>query len=366
MDNSKSRAEQSRAAYDILRVMATLLVVIGHCTYYKISTEYGGCDYSYLVMDESIVFKVVSEWTSFIYIFHMPLFIALSGALFAKSLTRGHYTSFKEVVNKKAKRLIIPFIVVTLFYAVPIKFLSGYFNESTNVFRDIFIGQFLIQGSTHLWYLLTLFLVFIVVYLWLKNINLDFTYCSIFREDILKQMGGFVFFALLSMISGKIHIYCLFYVCQYTFWFYVGMLFERHRMFFENNFFNVKKILLLDVVLYAIYKIIGHIAMTLPMMIIFKIMLCLTVYRLSYLATMSNIMNYKIFSILRRNSLGIYLYSDPVNYFILAYGVTVFGGDLWSSNLYSLGLYLVRMFFTLTISIFVTELIRKCQIKYIC
>ena len=148
MDNSKSRAEQSRAeqsraAYDILRVIATLLVVIGHCTYLTISTKYGGCDYSYL--DKSFVFKVVSKLTSFIYLFHMPLFIALSGALFAKSLDRGRYASFMELLNKKAKRLVIPFIVVTLFYAVPIKFLSGYYNASTSLFSDILIGQVLIQ-----------------------------------------------------------------------------------------------------------------------------------------------------------------------------------------------------------------------------
>ena len=136
-----------------------------------ISTKYGGCDYSYLFLDKSFVFKVVSKLTSFIYLFHMPLFIALSGALFAKSLDRGRYASFMELLNKKAKRLVIPFIVVTLFYAVPIKFLSGYYNASTSVFSDVLIGQVLIQGNTHLWYLLTLFMIFLVVYLCIKNIH---------------------------------------------------------------------------------------------------------------------------------------------------------------------------------------------------
>ena len=49
------RLEQSRT-YDILRVVATILVVIGHCTYFKISTPYGGCDYSYLFGDTSFIF----------------------------------------------------------------------------------------------------------------------------------------------------------------------------------------------------------------------------------------------------------------------------------------------------------------------
>ena len=97
MDNIKSRT------YDILRVVATILVVIGHCTYLKISTSYGGCDYSFLFSDRSITFKLLSKLTEFIYIFHMPLFIALSGALFEKSLIKGHYSSFKQLVNKKLR-----------------------------------------------------------------------------------------------------------------------------------------------------------------------------------------------------------------------------------------------------------------------
>lgn len=77
--NADSSLEQSRA-YDLLRVIATILVVVGHCTYFKICTNYGGCDYSYLFINESYAFKIINKMTEFIYIFHMPLFIALSGA----------------------------------------------------------------------------------------------------------------------------------------------------------------------------------------------------------------------------------------------------------------------------------------------
>lgn len=36
--NADSSLEQSRA-YDLLRVIATILVVVGHCTYFKICTN---------------------------------------------------------------------------------------------------------------------------------------------------------------------------------------------------------------------------------------------------------------------------------------------------------------------------------------
>lgn len=51
--------------------------------------------------------------TEFIYIFHMPLFIALSGALYKKSLDKGRYSTFVELLNKKSKSLLIPFIMVS-------------------------------------------------------------------------------------------------------------------------------------------------------------------------------------------------------------------------------------------------------------
>lgn len=360
MDNIKNRTEQSRT-YDILRVIATILVVIGHCTYYKISTYYGGCDYSNLFTDRSFVFKLAAKLTEFIYIFHMPLFIALSGALFEKSLNKGHYSSFKQLMNKKAKSLLIPFIVVTLFYSTPIKFASGYFNESTNIIKDIFVGQILIQGNTHLWYLISLLVIFVVAYLCLKNRR-------------VKQSILLLFLILFSLVSEKIGIKLVSYVFQFTLWFYVGMLFEKYKNRFEDDFSNIKyKLLLADIVLYVVYEIISHFSMPFPIKITMKIikivltgLLCLTVYMISYFASNSPIFDSILFNILRKDSFGIYLYSDPLNYIILAFGATLFGGELWSNNLYSLGFYLFRIFATLGVSILVTELLKKCKVKYIC
>lgn len=264
-------------------------------------------------------------------------------------------------MNKKAKSLLIPFIVVTLFYSTPIKFASGYFNESTNIFKDIFVGQILIQGNTHLWYLLSLLVIFIVAYLYLKNMK-------------VKQWVLLLFLVALSTGSGKLNIVLVSSVCQFTLWFYVGMLFEKYRFRFEDDFSKIKyKLLLADIVLYVVYEIIGHFSMPFPIKIMMKIikivltgLLCLTVYMISYFASKSPIFDSNLFNILRRDSFGIYLYSDPLNYIILAFGTALFGGDLWSNNLYSLGFYLFRIFVTLGVSILVTELLKKCKVKYIC
>lgn len=70
--------------YDSLRIWATFLVIIGHCGYYTITTNYGGIDYTplYYNFKEPIVHYILSLIVAFIYSFHMPLFIGLAGAVF--------------------------------------------------------------------------------------------------------------------------------------------------------------------------------------------------------------------------------------------------------------------------------------------
>lgn len=69
--------------YDILRVIITILVIIGHYTYYVIDSPYGGCDYSSFTKPKmSVIYQLAINITSLIYRFHMQLYMALSGALF--------------------------------------------------------------------------------------------------------------------------------------------------------------------------------------------------------------------------------------------------------------------------------------------
>ena len=73
------------AEYDIVRALLMILVILGHCTYYQISTNYGGAYYQDLMLqagvNDTIIHRITSWVTGAIYTFHMPLFMALSGAV---------------------------------------------------------------------------------------------------------------------------------------------------------------------------------------------------------------------------------------------------------------------------------------------
>ena len=92
-----------------------MLVVIGHATYYDIITPFGGIHYGMIMTELGIqdtCFHVLaSELTNFIYTFHMPVFIALSGSLFAI----GKRVKADAFLKKKAKRLLIPFFAFGYF-----------------------------------------------------------------------------------------------------------------------------------------------------------------------------------------------------------------------------------------------------------
>ena len=126
--NKNEKVPYRQLDKDLLRIILVVLVVIGHGTYYDIITKFGGINYGILMSDASIsdtmFHKITSIITSFIYTFHMPVFIALSGSLF--SLKKN--INIKKNIEKKAKRLLIPFIVVWLFWNLPVKYFSGYYH----------------------------------------------------------------------------------------------------------------------------------------------------------------------------------------------------------------------------------------------
>lgn len=108
---------------DIIKGIAIILVVIGHCIQF-------GSGRSYL--DSEVFFN--NPLFKFIYSFHMPLFMLVSGYLFANTIKRGT----NAIIKRKAVTILLPLIswhTVALFinlllgqnYTLSILFLS-YFH----------------------------------------------------------------------------------------------------------------------------------------------------------------------------------------------------------------------------------------------
>ena len=266
------------------------------------------------------------------------------------------------MITDKAKKLLIPFIVVTLLFSAPLKLISGYYNYSDNLIKDIFVGQVMIQGNTHLWFLPTLFVIFIIIYSVEKYIRLN-------RGIILIGM-----FAV-SYVSMIMPVMIMKNSMYYIFWFYVGYCFEGIRKN-ANKIADKRPFLLL--ICGAVFLAVAVLQSKIPVYsgsdiydIIKRILEyvnaflgCLFIYLLSYLLSKTRITERNLFMVIRSNTLGLYLYSDTWNYIILSIAVGQFGSAVFVTNVGAAMLFFSRIILSFTFALVISILLKKMKVKY--
>lgn len=134
-----------------LRACAILIVVLGH---------------SIILYDPSwAIYKPLEGFYPFmilkriINLIQMPLFFSISGYLFYWSVRK---RSFKNTVKIKAIRIMIPFLIVLLFFSNPLKTalcVPGYDSIYTVMKHNL-----LLADLGHLWFLPVLFFLFVLNY----------------------------------------------------------------------------------------------------------------------------------------------------------------------------------------------------------
>lgn len=343
--------KQNIFEYDVLRVIVTILVLISHCMYYRINTSYGGIDYSAFVYSKPIVFRLLEQIKEIIYCFHMPLFMALSGALFQFTMRKKQRLS--NIIISKSKRLLLPFVIVTIFYDIPLKYLSGYWKLSKNMIRDAIYGQLLIQGNTYLWFLPTLFCIFIVVYL--------------ISKTKIMPIICVVIFTVLNILSYRIRILLIQNICIYLLWFYLGFLFEIKRLNFNKKITKVNTVVccgIFIIVFYFAKKINSLLLVQSLIDILLTVIASISTYMVAFMISKTEIRKLRIFEIIKKHSFGLYLYSDPWNYIILLLMNMLLGNMIFNTNVGVGILFLSRFGITTLIALVVSKLFSMLNLKY--
>lgn len=341
--------------YDMLRLICTLLIVFSWASFGKVSTVYGGVDYiNFLGRNSySMFYKNVSFFSEIIYDFCPSLCMALSGGLFYRMCKKKKQT-FGVLLISKARRLLIPFVIVSCLYVLPLKWFGGYYSDSENWLYDFLMGQILLQGNTHLWYLAALFFIFAGIYL---------------LEKLIKNKSGgkLLFLWILSWLSLLMPVVLIRLIMRYSLWFYTGYCFEKHRTVF-NSLLKRYHILGFGCMFVLLFRIDGFVSCNTDMLSVFIHMIlhmvciltwCCTVYGISFYLSRSKIAGNQIFEILSENSFGIYLYSEPLNYVILSIAVSAAGNRVFVSDIYALLLFISRFFIMLIVSLQTSAQLRK-------
>ncbi|WP_321436770.1 acyltransferase [uncultured Bacteroides sp.] len=188
------------------KALGIILVVVGHFT----STVYMPAYYV--------------EMKNFIFSFHMPLFMILSGFLFQMSLRKSGKISLLSFLKKKFLRLMVPYFFIS-FAIAALNLVIGAFMPVKRMvdwhyLLEIFYTN--VGGSAvFLWFMYTLFMIFVIsgicmrfkkgiVILGALSIALYFIpmsqlfYLSFVHSFIVYFWGGMVFFLLMEKVKVQI------------------------------------------------------------------------------------------------------------------------------------------------------------------
>lgn len=330
--------------YEIIKVVAILLVVFAHVS--RMYTSDGIID----TLRDSITLNYL---TQYIYSFHMPLFVFVSGAIYyyvRKKLNK--YDNINKFVVSKSKRLMIPYIVFGLFYVAPI--MIGLNLTKSSTIGYISKGIILSLDSRHLWYVFMLFNVFIILRIFEKYI------------DKAPTLIPIVIFIFLYSISGRLPaILQISNTAKYLVFFYMGYLFQNKKeIIFDKLKFN--KLSCISFFLLNIITLIGSIYMEnikVPGLIIgltefsSAVFGILFIYGVITLLSKTTIEENKIYKSIEKNSFGIYLF-HPMLIYIMFY-------FLGPKDIHPYILTLLVFVVSLLISNILTEIVRLAHLDII-
>lgn len=215
--------KQNVKVYDVVRIVATLLVVIGHGSILTLGLQNGSLS-PYPEFAVSLLPRVAEAIKRIIYCFHMPLFVCLSGAMFGLSTKSKNITWIK----KRARRLLLPYILVAVLILIPVRILVGYYGQNWNLSHILFRDVLLSYDVNYLWFLLMLF-------------SLDVIFAAFHRNKFLdnRAVQGLTLVFLLGISAAQFKLGTLplqlHKILENMFWFYLGILIERNRNKWEKE-----------------------------------------------------------------------------------------------------------------------------------
>ena len=135
-----------------IRALAIFIVVLGHSIILYSST--------WGTYETARACPFLDALKSIINVFQMPLFFSLSGFLFA--FTHREKRGFLHLLKSKCLRLLVPFLAVGLFFILPIRFAISYPGYGDASPLQMVKSFLLLKNMGHLWFLPTLFLIFLL------------------------------------------------------------------------------------------------------------------------------------------------------------------------------------------------------------
>ncbi len=258
---------------------------------------------------ESKTLAVMANWLNS---FHVYAFTLVSGYIFYfLKNEKKKYGEFKLFLYNKVKRLIVPYVFVSIVWVIPIS--SFVFNYSLS---DILKKYILATAPSQLWFLLMLFWTFMFAYFF-NDIIKNNSIVSIIIAFFTYSIGS------IGFILNIPNVFCIWHSLRYITFFVIGMKLRQNKDNIMNKIPTIVY-LFIDIALFIICRLIKN-SESVYLKIIsvglnFTLNICgaiLAFYMLQALANKVNWQRSRMFRGLSSKSMSIYLFHQQIIYFTI-------------------------------------------------
>ena len=286
----------------LLRVIAIILVVLGHAT--------RDIHFPNLHMYTP---QTMACWElsarNYIYSFHMPLFFWISGFVFYFSIIENKKKrSVWNQIYRKFQRLVIPLYITSFLVLLPTIFLFGHLNGSLLHQIKLFI---LAENNDHLWFLKSLFIIF-VIYIPLNH---------------FKKSNSNLFYMIVIILWAVVYYNIqimpnLFHeAMQYILFFIIGCLSRKYEFSLNKIKYTISfSVLFLLHLILILFK--SKVTLYLPDILFYYLTAFSGIYYMYYFSKLiyKNLLHNKVWITIKKldvASYSIYLFHVSFLYFIL-------------------------------------------------
>ena len=299
---------------DLLRIIATLLVVFGHCSFYQITVNsVMGVDWTSSIVDQTRFIALMNRLTALVYSCHMELFMFLSGMVFGYCLLNNKYPEFGKMARGKAGRLLVPYLTVTFLYNVPILVATSYIRGSNGKELIENIGLYFVGfGKNHLWYLPALFVITLLCY------GLHRLVSRARRSALIDWAVIICLLAIRSVFSYNIWegLY-LDRIVEYFVWFDLGRVLYGYREPLNRRIGSAKALLAAGTAAAWLAAFNMHSKTPLAVFEVFAALAGIAFWYVIALCGANVFSGKSITKLLSAKSMAIYLYGVPINYVVV-------------------------------------------------
>lgn len=316
--------------YSVLRIFLPLIVLIGH-----VAVMY--------TPNGAVIPKTGSSFLCntayYIYSFHMPAFISLSGALWNYQVERGKYTKALSFIKNKTARLLIPYLFFGICITAPVMVCFNFTKQG--FFKYILYGIILSQNSRHLWYVLALFWIFVL---------------SALLRPIWRKLSPFIVLPLslaVTIASNYLpsSVFQIQAAMYYQFFFLLGAYIDRY---WHDLFALLKKVPFFPFLAPFLLLLRFLLPYNTVTLLFYNLTGIFMLFAVPAVLSLRKILNNPFLRTIERDGFGIYLFHPMINY-IIFYFLAPSGMAPWL-------LFLLACVFCFASSLAFTEIIKKCKL----